>query len=451
MLNKLVMPMVVFCCALILALATPAFAQTCPTCPAVCTLVNPPTCTGANFLQFNGTTWDCATGTVSNQAICGVAGMIYGPAHPLADVNGCIANFIVGGTGGVTVGSAMSVSSQGDVSLRRFFNGDLVWKRALVTSGSELSVGYADYTSVLLAPISGNVGVGVAAAPISKLTVNGDVKIGNSAAVCDAAHGGALRYDTVSKSMEYCNETAWMAMAAGGAGGGGAQAFAVHSLSNVVPTLPAAQFELLWAGYSYAGAVSGASSTEAPVDLKSPESCSPAFKPLPIMQCGGAGVWPQESCVVGNSGISYWLTIGMTAPEGVITGVASLIPKISRCAVFQPKAPVVIKYDFTVASPSNVTPPVGWSTVYNGYTLLGTFGSQGYVSTSGSACVQNFATLPIIECGHPLNGGVDGCQFFTGGDNSSWATTQTVYDIALVSPTAANLPRVGRCAMFIKN
>jgi hypothetical protein len=54
----------------------------------------------------------------------------------------------------------------------------------------------------------GNVGVGTTS-PSASLDVNGEVKPGNTGIACSAANQGAIRFNTVSKVLEYCNSTAW--------------------------------------------------------------------------------------------------------------------------------------------------------------------------------------------------------------------------------------------------
>ncbi len=61
----------------------------------------------------------------------------------------------------------------------------------------------------------GKVGVGTAT-PQSVLDVNGEVRLGNSAVACTATNEGALRYDSSTKTMVYCNGTTWMTLDPGG-------------------------------------------------------------------------------------------------------------------------------------------------------------------------------------------------------------------------------------------
>lgn len=63
-------------------------------------------------------------------------------------------------------------------------------------------------TRVAIKP-GGNVGIGTSS-PAEKLDVQGNVKIGNSGNnTCNATNEGSMRYNSVSKSMEFCNGTAW--------------------------------------------------------------------------------------------------------------------------------------------------------------------------------------------------------------------------------------------------
>lgn len=68
-----------------------------------------------------------------------------------------------------------------------------IWKRG---SGTDI---YYD---------TGRVGVGTTI-PASTLDVNGEIKVGNSGAICSAAEEGSQRYNSVSKRMEFCNGTLW--------------------------------------------------------------------------------------------------------------------------------------------------------------------------------------------------------------------------------------------------
>lgn len=55
---------------------------------------------------------------------------------------------------------------------------------------------------------TGSVGIGTRT-PASTLDVSGDVKLGNSATVCSATNEGAQRYNSTTKTMQFCNGTIW--------------------------------------------------------------------------------------------------------------------------------------------------------------------------------------------------------------------------------------------------
>ena len=70
----------------------------------------------------------------------------------------------------------------------------------------------AGFNSILLAPTSGNVGIGTAT-PYSKLQVAGGVQIGNDTSTCNATKAGTLRYN--AGNIQYCNGTSWLSALGG--------------------------------------------------------------------------------------------------------------------------------------------------------------------------------------------------------------------------------------------
>jgi len=56
--------------------------------------------------------------------------------------------------------------------------------------------------------LNGNVGVG-AATPATTLDVNGNLKIGDAGVACAAGTAGAQRYNSTTKTMQFCNGTSW--------------------------------------------------------------------------------------------------------------------------------------------------------------------------------------------------------------------------------------------------
>ncbi len=78
---------------------------------------------------------------------------------------------------------------------------------------SENATHITNGNTIALTAVNGNVGIGTAT-PATKLEVNGEVKIGNSATACSGANEGAQRYNSSSKIMEFCNGTSWISFTA---------------------------------------------------------------------------------------------------------------------------------------------------------------------------------------------------------------------------------------------
>lgn len=55
---------------------------------------------------------------------------------------------------------------------------------------------------------NGNVGINTTT-PQTKLDVNGEVKLASSGSACSTSNEGALRYNSTTKSLEFCNGTIW--------------------------------------------------------------------------------------------------------------------------------------------------------------------------------------------------------------------------------------------------
>ncbi len=60
----------------------------------------------------------------------------------------------------------------------------------------------------------GKVGIGTST-PVATLDVSGGVKMANDTAPCLASNEGTQRYNSTSKTMEFCNGSAWTAMGGG--------------------------------------------------------------------------------------------------------------------------------------------------------------------------------------------------------------------------------------------
>lgn len=72
-----------------------------------------------------------------------------------------------------------------------------------------------NFSNLFINPLGGNVGVGTTA-PVAKLDVNGPIKVGSAADLCDASIAGQQRYKSDIKVMQYCNGTSWVSMNGGG-------------------------------------------------------------------------------------------------------------------------------------------------------------------------------------------------------------------------------------------
>ncbi len=82
----------------------------------------------------------------------------------------------------------------------------------LICNGSTLELLGKDLSN----PVRKGVGT---AAPAATLDVAGEAKIGNTSLACSATTEGAMRYNSTSKEMEYCNGTAWASLSPAGGGG----------------------------------------------------------------------------------------------------------------------------------------------------------------------------------------------------------------------------------------
>jgi len=83
---------------------------------------------------------------------------------------------------------------------------------ALVCNGSTLELLGKDLSN----PVRKGIGT---ATPAATLDVAGEAKIGNTNLACSATTEGAMRYNSTSKEMEYCNGTAWASLSPAAGGG----------------------------------------------------------------------------------------------------------------------------------------------------------------------------------------------------------------------------------------
>lgn len=66
----------------------------------------------------------------------------------------------------------------------------------------------ATYSDFLTLTSTGLIGVGTTN-PVSALEVSGDVKIGNTTDSCDASKEGSVRYNSTTKTMDFCDGSSW--------------------------------------------------------------------------------------------------------------------------------------------------------------------------------------------------------------------------------------------------
>jgi hypothetical protein len=126
---------------------------------------------------------------------------------------------------GTGVGSLFLTHTGANISSNlRYDDGN--WRYEAAGPGSVIEMGYdinfftapAGAAGAAVTPTermritsTGNVGIGTAT-PAARLDVAGETKIGNTNVACSGANEGSQRYNSTSKTMEFCNGTAWGAM-----------------------------------------------------------------------------------------------------------------------------------------------------------------------------------------------------------------------------------------------
>jgi hypothetical protein len=76
------------------------------------------------------------------------------------------------------------------------------------TPGTDLPIGAGGNTILYLTATTQRLGVGTAA-PASKVDVVGDMRAIDATASCSSVNEGALRYNTQTRTLQYCNGSSW--------------------------------------------------------------------------------------------------------------------------------------------------------------------------------------------------------------------------------------------------
>lgn len=105
------------------------------------------------------------------------------------------------------VNGALEIDTDGDDNWGSIYNSDDTTE-GLVISAKKKSNKRED----IVIHENGKVGIGGVEVPNTALDVAGEVKVGNSGAVCNAGRAGAVRYDTSGKVLQLCDGTSWRAL-----------------------------------------------------------------------------------------------------------------------------------------------------------------------------------------------------------------------------------------------
>lgn len=160
---------------------------------------------GGNVLRFDGSNWTAATLAVGD--VTGLTALLGNKLDQSQMPAACAPHQTLSF---ISVTGAWSCTTIGSLNAGTVFGSGVVPAANLPASATLWQDGGAGKIHYP----GGNVGVG-AVNPAAKLDVAGEIKIGNSAAACTAALEGALRYNTATKRMEFCNGSAWNQISAG--------------------------------------------------------------------------------------------------------------------------------------------------------------------------------------------------------------------------------------------
>jgi hypothetical protein len=211
---------------------------------------------------------------------------------------------------------------------------------------------------------------------------------------------------------------------------------AIHSQTSSLPSTPSG-WNVLWSGYSFLGWAGGNSGF---INLESPGSCLPEFRPIPGVECGG---W--NSCDFDTSDdFGYWLS-AVQSDSGTLTGTASILPIVSRCIVVEAPKAVLTRHTQTTSVPGEIS---GWTKLWDGYSYLYTVGGSGNGNLhdlgSPGSCLPILRPIPFLECSNTTQ-----CDNFTGGDFGYWLAAVTV-DSGNLTGAASYSTLVSRCSVYSK-
>uniref|UniRef100_A0A8C8DUG4 Collagen IV NC1 domain-containing protein n=1 Tax=Oryzias sinensis TaxID=183150 RepID=A0A8C8DUG4_9TELE len=216
-----------------------------------------------------------------------------------------------------------------------------------------------------------------------------------------------------------------------------------HSQSEEKPMCPVGMSKL-WDGYSllYFEGQEKAHNQ----DLGLAGSCLPRFSTMPFLYCN-----PGDICYYASrNDKSYWLST--TAPLPMMPVEENEIkPYISRCSVCEAPSVAIAIHSQGIDIPQC---PAGWRSLWIGYSFLmhtaaGNEGGGQSLSSPGS-CLEDFRTLPFIEC----NGAKGTCHYFAN-KHSFWLTSIDHSFHANPAPETLKAgqlrSRISRCQVCMKN